>query len=182
MVLGDTSAGNTAVGDVAGGLREGDPAPRFTLRSQHGESVDLSLLAGFPVMVMFYPFAFSRVCTAELTEIFERGEEIQQLGVQVLAISCDALHTLRAYADSLQPGQRFAAVASTGAPPVTLLSDFWPHGDVAASYGALNQSTGAPRRRSFLLDSTLRIQHIISSADGQARSLDAALDQLGQLI
>lgn len=148
----------------------------FSLRNQHGETVELKTLAGGPVLMMFYPFAFSRVCGVELAEVRTRWAEFEQLETRVLAISCDAVHTLRAYADQLGSG-------TTAAEPVglELLSDFWPHGAAALRYGAFNPLTGGAQRVSFLLDSELRIRHRIAAADGEPRSIDQTLELLGSL-
>ena len=56
----------------------------------------------------------------------------------MLAISCDPMHALRAYADQAGLGVR-------------LLSDFWPHGATATSYGVLDPANGAPHRSSFVI-------------------------------
>lgn len=170
-------------------LRPGAAAPDLALRNQFGETVELSALAGRRVVVMFYPFAFSRVCGAELSEVHRRWEEFQQLGALVLAVSCDAVHTLRAYAEHLSgstaaedPGDEQAErVEPEGLDErvgLHLLSDFWPHGAAAQSYGALNPATGAAQRVSFLIDEHLRFAHRVASENGEARSLDHTLELL----
>ena len=125
---------------------------------------------------MFYPFAFSRVCGAELGEVHRRWKEFEHLDARLLAISCDAVHTLRAYAGHL------AGDASAGERAgLHLLSDFWPHGAAAQRYGSFNPVTGAPQRISFLLDGRLRVRHQVTSDDGEARSLDRTLELLARL-
>ncbi|MGO1193361.1 MAG: redoxin domain-containing protein [Nesterenkonia sp.] len=161
-------------------------APHFTLRNQHGENVELAAASGAPVLLMFYPFAFSRVCGSELREVHLRWEELQQTGASVLGISCDSVHTLRAYAGQLVSSLDSAEQHAPGGQPeqlpqFDLLSDFWPHGAVAHRYGVLNQHTGGPQRVSFLLDGALRIRHRITSEDDGARSLDRTLELLRTL-
>lgn len=161
-------------------LRPGDIAPDLTLRNQFGETVELTALAGSPVVVMFYPFAFSRVCGAELTEVHRRWGEFQQVGAVLLAISCDAVHTLRAYAEHLSSTavgeqEERAREERVG---LHLLSDFWPHGAAAQRYGAFNPDTGAPQRISFLVDAHSRVAHQVASENGEARSLDHTLELL----
>ncbi|WP_147107466.1 redoxin domain-containing protein [Nesterenkonia populi] len=147
----------------------GSAAPDFSARNQHSEPVELSSL-GAPALLMFYPFAFSRVCGSELAEIAARWDEVRATGAAVLAISCDAVHTLRAFAEEL------------GAPPgLQLVSDFWPHGAISESYGAFSQAKGAPSRTSFLLGSGLTIQHIIEAAPAESRDLDETLRLLRTL-
>jgi mycoredoxin-dependent peroxiredoxin len=117
----------------------GTPAPDFTLRDQHGQDVSLSGLRGSPVMVFFYPWAFSRVCTGELSALRDVRRSVEDRGARLLAVSCDPVYSLRAFAEA----ERL---------DYPLLSDFWPHGAVASAYGVLDDTRGCPRRSSFLVD------------------------------
>ena len=81
--------------------------------------------------MVFFPFAFSGICTGELCEIRDDLEAFANDDVQVLAVSCDPMFTLRACADA--QGYFFP-----------LLSDFWPHGEVARAYGVFNETAGSP--------------------------------------
>ncbi|HEU0127414.1 MAG TPA: redoxin domain-containing protein, partial [Pseudonocardiaceae bacterium] len=97
------------------------PAPAFTLQNQHGESISLSHFAGKQhVVIVFYPFAFSGVCTRELGELRDFSVDVTSVGAVILAVSCDPMYSLRVFAD--REGLDFS-----------LLSDFWPHGEVSAS-------------------------------------------------
>jgi mycoredoxin-dependent peroxiredoxin len=122
------------------GLSVGQVAPDFTLRDQHGKSVSLSDYKGIKnVVVVFYPFAFSGICTGELCEIRDDLGAFESDDVQVLAVSCDHMFTQRAWSDA--EGYFF---------PV--LSDYWPHGGVAQAYGVFEQSGGFSTRGTFLID------------------------------
>ncbi len=148
----------------------GQPAPVVHLRNQYGETVELSRLSGAPVLVMFYPFAFSRVCTSEVEAVVSAWPQLCAIPAEVLAVSCDSVHTLRAFA------------AEHAVPDgLHLLSDFWPHGATARSFGVFNTTTGAPLRTSFLLDAEHRIRHIIAAELRQARSLPETIAQLERL-
>ncbi|WP_300462589.1 redoxin domain-containing protein, partial [uncultured Nocardioides sp.] len=104
------------------GLRIGDPAPDFTLRDQFGQDVSLSSYRGTKaVAILFYPYAFSGVCTGEMAGIRDRLADFMTFDTEVLAISCDPMFALRAFADA--DGLNFP-----------LLSDFWPHGEVSRAY------------------------------------------------
>jgi len=93
-------------------------APDFALRDQHGQVVRLSSFRGEKtVVVMFYPYAFSGVCTGELRAVRDRLPQLQSEHVALLAVSCDPMFSLRAFAEA----------DGLGFP---LLSDFWPHADV----------------------------------------------------
>jgi mycoredoxin-dependent peroxiredoxin len=137
----------------------GQEAPDFELRSQHGEPTRLSGFRGEKsVVVLFYPYAFSGICTGELGEIRDDLATFQNDHVQVLAVSCDAVHTLRAYAET--EGYDFP-----------LLSDFWPHGATARAYGVFNDKLGAATRGSFLVDEDGIVRWSVVNGIGQARDL-----------
>ncbi|HEY0775266.1 MAG TPA: redoxin domain-containing protein, partial [Nocardioidaceae bacterium] len=69
-------------------LRIGGIAPDFTLRDQHGRRTSLGDLHGRgPVVVVFYPFAFSGVCTGELRELRDHGSRLTDVGAALLAVS-----------------------------------------------------------------------------------------------
>jgi len=118
----------------------GGVAPDFELKDQHGTPVKLSDFRGRKdVVLVFYPLAFSGVCTGELCAI---RDELPTLGgddVQVLAVSVDSVFAHRAWAE--QEKYQFP-----------LLSDFWPHGDVAQAYGVFDDTRGLARRGTFIID------------------------------
>ena len=114
------------------GLAIGGPAPDFTLRDQFGQDVHLGSYRGHKaVAILFYPYAFSGVCTGEMSGIRERLAQFLTYDSEVLAISCDPVYSLRAFAD--QDGLNFP-----------LLSDFWPHGEVARSFEVFDEAKGCP--------------------------------------
>jgi mycoredoxin-dependent peroxiredoxin len=147
----------------------GDTAPDFTLKDQHGNDVTLSSLRGQPVVIVFYPFTFTGVCEGELCEIRDDPGAFQRAGAQVLAISCDTRHAQRIWAE--QNGFTF---------PV--LSDFWPHGEVARAYGVFNEALGCANRATFVLDKDGVVSSTFSSPDlGTPRAkaeYEAALDRV----
>ena len=151
-------------------LDVGQPAPDFTLRDQHGQAITLSSFRGErAVVVLFYPFAFSRVCTGELSELREALPEFQNDEVQLLAVSCDPMYSLRAYAE--REDLEFP-----------LLSDFWPHGEAARAYDVFNESRGCAVRGTFVVDreGVLRWQVVNDIPD--ARDLDACRKALADLV
>jgi len=112
----------------------------FELRDQHGQCVRLSSFRGTSaVVVMFYPHAFSRVCTTELRDARDTLPRFESAEAQLLAISCDPMFTLR-------------AVAEADALRFPLLSHFWPHGQVASAFGAFDENSGRADRATFVLD------------------------------
>ncbi|CAM3300478.1 peroxiredoxin [Nocardioides dubius] len=151
-------------------LKVGDLAPDFTLRDQFGQDVTLSSFRGTKaVALFFYPYAFSGVCTGELAGIRDRLAEFLTFDTEVLAISCDPTYALRAFADS--DGLNFP-----------LLSDFWPHGEVAQAYDVFNEKRGCARRSTYILDKEGRIAWAVHNAMPEGRDLDEHLRELQALV
>jgi peroxiredoxin len=123
-----------------GEVKVGAPAPDFELEDQHGQSVRLSSFRGAKsVVLLFYPWAFSRVCGGELQRIRDELADFQNDKVAVLAVSCDSVFSLRAFAE--REGFDYP-----------LLSDFWPHGEIARAYGVFDEKAGAALRGTFIVD------------------------------
>lgn len=121
-------------------VQPGAEAPDFTLPDQNKQDVSLSSFRGKKnVLLVFYPFAFSSICTNELRAVRANLAEFQNESVQILAISTDPTFSLKAFADA--EGYEFP-----------LLSDFWPHGALAQTYGVFNEKPGMANRGTFLVD------------------------------
>ncbi len=151
-------------------LAIGDLAPDFTLKDQHGQDVQLSShAAGKVALIVFYPFAFSGVCTGELTGLRDRLGEFETADTTLIALSCDPMYTQRAVAD--RDGIFFP-----------LLSDFWPHGLTAQAYGVFDVISGAAKRSSFIVDRQGRVGWMVHNATGEARDLTEHATQLAALV
>lgn len=148
----------------------GSQAPEFTLPDQNKQPVSLSSFRGGKnALLVFYPFAFSPICTNELNDIRDELDRFQNGQVQVLAISTDPTFSLKAFADT--SGYDFP-----------LLSDFWPHGGLAKTYGVFNGSSGMANRGTFLVDSGGVIRFTEHNEPGQPRDQSrwlAALADVG---
>jgi mycoredoxin-dependent peroxiredoxin len=140
----------------------GQPAPGFTARNQHGELLTVSGLRGAPSVIIFYPWAFSSICRDELAAIRDDHERFVAVGARVLAVSCDAMYTLRAYADA-------------EGIPFDLLSDHWPHGAIAQAYYVFDEESGCARRGTFVLDSAGLIRWQQVNQINEPRKLAAVL-------
>lgn len=136
----------------------GAAAPEFSLRSQHGETVTLADLGGVPALLVFYPFAFSGICSGELADLRDHRASFDAAGVRIVAISCDPMFALRVFDD--RDGLGF-----------TLLSDFWPHGQAARAFGCFDEQLGAPGRSSFLLDAQGIVRWSVAHEPGQRREI-----------
>lgn len=140
--------------------RPGDAAPELELPDAHGTPVDLAGMRGMPVALVFFPFAFSGLCTGELCELRDNLEDFEAAGVRLLGVSCDPMFTLRAWGE--QEGFGF-----------DLLSDFWPHGAAARSFGVFDEAQGIAVRGSFLIDADGVVRWSLVNPRGQARDLGA---------
>ena len=151
-------------------LAIGDPAPDFTLRDQYGQDITLSAYAkGKAALIVFYPFAFSGVCTGELTGLRDRLGDFETDHSTLIAVSCDPMYAQRAVAD--RDGIFFP-----------LLSDFWPHGVTTKAYGVFDEISGAPKRSSFIVDKQGRVGWVRHNATGEPRDLDQHAQALGDLV
>jgi len=146
----------------------GDLAPEFELSDTHGSPVRLSELRGQAVMLVFVPAAFTGRCTGEVCELSENLTEFEDAGVRVLAITCDPTPAQRVWQES--EGLR-----------LELLSDFWPHGEVARAYGVFRDDAGVSLRASFLIDALGVIRERIVNPATQARPLSWYRSALGGL-
>ncbi len=139
----------------------GTTAPEFVLRNQDNVEVTLSSFRGkSPVLLVFYPFAFSRICTGELCQLRDDLAIYTDAGVEVLAVSTDPTYALKAYAQA--EGYSF-----------TLLSDFWPHGAVASAYGTFNDRAGMATRGTFLVDIDGNVAYAEVNRAGEPRDQSA---------
>lgn len=137
----------------------GEIAPDFELPNQNGEKVQLSSFRGKKsVVVMFYPAAFTGRCTGELCALRDDLSPFQNEDVELLAISCDSMFTLKVFAD--QEKYQFS-----------LLSDFWPHGETAKNYGVFMEERGFAGRGTFIINKEGKIHWMVYNASGDARDL-----------
>jgi peroxiredoxin len=122
-------------------MKNGEQAPRFTLPDAEFRPFALRAVIGRPVMLAFFPAAFSPVCTRELDELQRRLPDLEAAGIQVAGISVDGPYALRAFAE--QHSITFP-----------LLSDF--HRETIRAYGVEDPTflglQGVAKRALFLLD------------------------------
>ena len=142
-------------------IHVGDLGPDFELVDQHRQEIRLSSFRGDKaVLVVFYPFAFSGVCTGELSGLRDRLGDFETDDATLVTISCDPVFTQRAFAD--RDGLFFP-----------LLSDYWPHGEVASAYGVFDETAGHASRSSFLVDKHGVVRWAVHNDTGEPRDLDA---------
>jgi peroxiredoxin len=164
---GVSVAGQEAVGTISVPA-VGDTAPDFELVNQFGEPVRLSSLRGRNVVLVFFPFAFSGICTGERCEIRDNLALFEDADAAVLGISVDSKFAQRAYAE--KEGYAF-----------DLLADFWPHGAVAEQYGVFDPESGMAKRGTFIIDAGGVLRYVVVNPRGKARDFAAYRSALAGL-
>jgi alkyl hydroperoxide reductase subunit AhpC len=132
---------------------------RVSLTDQNGRLFPLAEHRGTAVLLVFVPFAFSDVCTNELVELRNAVDLQGRDDLVVVIVSCDSMYTMKAWADT----------HSYRSP---LLSDFWPHGDVARQFDVFNEVEGLANRGTFLIDDEGVVRWSVVNPKGQARNVD----------
>jgi peroxiredoxin (alkyl hydroperoxide reductase subunit C) len=150
-------------------LAVGTQAPDFELRDQNNEVVRLADFRGDKaVLLVFYPWAFTNICTGELGQIGHHIDGFANDAVQVMTVSVDSPYVHKVF--SQRDGLRFP-----------LLADFWPHGGVAQSYGVFNDQAGVANRGTFLIDSAGVIRFSEVNEIGVGRDPQRWLDEISAL-
>ena len=151
----------------------GSTAPDFTLMDQERQPVTLSAQRGKPVVLAFFPGAFSSVCTSELCTFQDSLARFSQASAQVYGISVDTFFTLKAFHDQ----QKFT---------FPLLSDF--NKQTIRDYGVFNEDMiglkGIAKRAVFVLDTggVVRYKEVLEDARNQPdfEKVYQALGKLGE--
>jgi mycoredoxin-dependent peroxiredoxin len=115
-----------------GVIAPGAPAPEFTLRRENGDEFTLEDLKGQTTVLVFYPFAFSPVCTDQLNLYEEVLDEFKARGATLYAVSCDAGWSQTAFREKLGL-------------TIPQLSDFEPKGSASRAFGVYHPG-GFPQR------------------------------------
>lgn len=146
----------------------GSQAPDFTLRDENGQEVALSSLHGGNVVLIFFPAAFSGICTKELRQASELAELYDAAGAKVFGVSVDSPYCLKAWKrqEALEAG---------------LLSDFHPKGAVAEAYDAYIPEAGVATRATYVIDREGKVAHKMVNHPGEVRDQDEILEALAAL-
>jgi mycoredoxin-dependent peroxiredoxin len=116
----------------AGIVQPGTPAPEFTLRREDGSEFTRADLTGRTTVLVFYPFAFSPVCTDQMNLYQEVLGELGTRGATMYGVSCDSPYSLKAFKDKLGVS-------------IEQLSDFEPKGAACRAFGVYHPG-GFPQR------------------------------------
>jgi peroxiredoxin len=118
----------------------GEIAPDFTLRDHNSKELKLSELRGKRVLLSFHPLAWTEVCAKQMQSLEANKDIFASLNTAPMGLSIDSVPCKKAWADSL------------GIKTVPLLSDFWPHGEVASAYGIFRNKDGFSERANIIVD------------------------------
>ena len=119
-------------------IEAGQPAPAFSLGREHGRFTRADL-DGRRTLLVFYPFAFSSVCTEQLSLYDDLRSDFAEHGVTLYGVSCDAPASQRAFKEQLGVD-------------IEQLSDFEPKGEACRAFGVLHPG-GFPQRALVLIGS-----------------------------
>jgi peroxiredoxin len=118
-------------------VEAGERAPEFSLQRHDGSTFTRADLVGGRTVLVFYPFAFSQVCTDQLSFYNELRDEFGARGATLYGVSCDARYAQEAFKASLGVG-------------IEQLSDFEPKGAACRAFGVLHPA-GHPQRALVLI-------------------------------
>lgn len=121
-------------------VKSGDKALEFAINDQEGKKIRLSDFRGKKVLLSFHPLAWTSVCAEQMKSLEKNHERFDKLNTVALGMSVDTVPSKKAWAKEL------------GIRDTRLLSDFWPHGDVARSYGIFREKEGFSERANIIVD------------------------------
>jgi mycoredoxin-dependent peroxiredoxin len=143
----------------------GQEAPDFRLRDENGQEVPLSSLRGRNVVLIFFPAAFSGICTKELHTATDLAEKYGAAGAEVFGVSVDSPYALKAFKRDEGLEAHF-------------LSDFHPKGKVAEEYDAYIPEAGVATRATYVIDKDGKVAYKAVNHPGEMRDQDAIIDAL----
>ncbi|HIH44075.1 MAG TPA: peroxiredoxin [Candidatus Methanoperedenaceae archaeon] len=126
-------------------VKIGDTAKDFSLSDQNGKKIRLSDFKGKKVLLSFHPLAWTAVCADQMKSLEDNRYRFDKLNTVALGISVDTAPSKRAWAKQL------------GIKNTRLLSDFWPHGEVAKLYGIFREKEGVSERSNIIIDEQWKV-------------------------
>lgn len=133
-------------------IEPGTDAPEFTLKREDGEPFTRDDLAGTTTILVFYPFAFSPVCTDQFQIYEEVLGQIKEQGAVIYGVSTDAPYSQTAFREKLGV-------------TIPQLSDFEPKGEAARAFGAYFEPGGMTNRALVVIgpDQTVQWSHLAAN-------------------
>ena len=129
-------------------LKAGDKAPDFELIDHNEKEVKLSDFKGKRVLLSFHPLAWTSVCAKQMKSLEENWKTFKELNTIAVGVSIDSVPSKKAWAESLNINN------------IRLLSDFWPHGNVAGFFGIFREKDGFSERANIIIDEDQNIEYV----------------------
>lgn len=148
-------------------IKVGDIILDFVLKDHHGKELHLAELKGRKVLLSFHPLAWTAVCAKQMRSLEDNVETFKQLNTVALGISVDSVPSKHAWAKK-----------ELGIKETRLLSDFWPHGDVAQRLGIFRDSDGISERANIIIDENQNVVFVKIYDIPQLPDIEEILDFL----
>lgn len=126
-------------------MKTGDKIPDFVLKDQHNKELRLSNLKDKKVLLSFHPLAWTKICAQQMKSLEENQERFNELNTVAIGLSVDTVPSKHAWAKEL------------GIKNTKLLSDFWPHGEVAKKLGIFRGKEGFSERANIIIDEDQKV-------------------------
>ncbi|BBE30393.1 peroxiredoxin [Tepiditoga spiralis] len=147
-------------------IKVGEKAIDFNVKDHNGNEVKLSNYKGKKVLLSFHPLAFTGVCETQMKNLDIKYKELEKLNVIPLGFSVDSQFAKKAWADQMMLKN------------LQLVTDFWPHGEVAKNYGIFNEELGFSERANILIDENGIVEFVKVYPIKEQPNLNEILDYL----
>lgn len=144
----------------------GDVAPDFTASDQDKNDFTMSEHRGKKVLLSFHPLAWTSICADQMKSLEADKEAFDSLSTVAVGMSVDTVPSKKAWAESL------------GIKETRLISDFWPHGEIAKKYGIFNEEHGFSRRANIIVDEEGKVAWIKVYEPKTLPDINEVLDML----
>jgi peroxiredoxin len=129
-------------------FKAGDKAPDFILMDHKGQEFRLSDFKDKRLLLSFHPLAWTTVCAKQMQSLERHQNDFKDLNTVAVGLSIDTVPSKKAWADLL------------GIRQTRLLSDFWPHGDIAKIYGLFREEDGFSERANIIINENQEIEFV----------------------
>jgi peroxiredoxin len=150
-------------------LAVGETAKDFTLSDQNGQAFRLSELRGKNVLLSFHPLAWTSICATQMQDLEKNTDRFEKSNAVAVGVSIDSVPCKKAWADSI------------GIKKTRLLADFWPHGEVAKSFGVFRDESGFSERCNIVVDEKGKILLVKIYPIKQVPDIKEILDIINKL-
>ena len=150
-------------------IQKGEPAADFTLKDNRGKDFRLSEHKTKRVLLSFHPLAWTAVCAQQMQALEANVDAFNSLNAVPVGLSVDSVPSKNAWAKQLQIAR------------VQLLSDFWPHGEVAKLYGVFREKDGFDARANIIIDENGKVVFTKVYEVGQLPDIQEIITALKEL-